>query len=504
MVETNARGPNLLYIHSDQHSPYVTGCYGDTLVETPNLDRLAAEGVTFDNAYCPSPICVPSRMSSLSGRHPYENQVWANSHVFDSAIPTLAHAMGAAGYRPGLIGRMHAVGPDQLHGYAERLVGDHGPNQLGGRGIDHGTLSNTASPTRVSLEKSGSGQSAYQVHDEDVTAATVDFLNRLGVKKRAAQPAEPFSLTVGFMLPHQPFVARRVDYEYYYERVSPPRTPEPFSDELHPHIRRWRERCGIAAVSEEETRRSRAAYWALVARMDVMVGQILTTLRENGLEEETLIAYSSDHGEQVGEHGLWWKQTFYEDSVKVPLILNWPGELPRGMRCDRVVSALDLNATILDALRCPPLPHSRGRSLLPLLRDPQNARWEDVAFSEFCLDEAGAGKSFPEEGLIQRMVRHGKWKLNYYHRQPCQLFDLEKDPREMNDLAGDPTQRLVVEELKAEVLDGWDPEWIERRMAELHADRPILAAWGKNVQPSDQYRWDLKPEMDYLDEEQMG
>ena len=494
--------PNLLYIHSDQHNPYVTGCYGDSLVQTPHLDGLAARGVVLDHTYCPSPICVPSRMSALTGRHPYENQAWTNSHILDSGIPTLAHAMGAAGYRPMLIGRMHALGPDQLHGYTERLVGDHETNHPGSKGVDHGMLTGTQGPARVSLEKSGPGQNAYQVHDEDVTAATIDALNRLGVRQRAGLPARPFSISVGFMLPHQPFVARREDYQYYYERIFPPRTPEPFSDELHPHFRMWRKACNIEEVSEEETRRARAAYWALVARMDAMIGQILQALRANDLEENTLIVYSSDHGEQVGEHGLWWKQTFYEDSAKVPAILSWPGQLPEGIHCDRVVSALDLNATMLEALSCPPLPHSRGRSLLPLLHDPEGSQWEDVAFSEFCLDAAGAGGPFPEEGVFQRMVRRDEWKLNYYHGQPCQLFNLAEDPRETRDLAADPAFRKIAADLQAEVLDEWDPEWIAARMAALRQDRQILAAWARQVQPPDQYRWDLRPEMDYLDDPQ--
>jgi choline-sulfatase len=494
---------NLLYIHSDQHNPHVTGCYGDPLVETPHLDALAARGVVLDNTYCPSPICVPSRMSMLSGRYPCENEVWTNAHSFDSGIPTFAHAMGAGGYQPALIGRMHSVGPDQLHGYAERLVGDHGPNQLGGVGADHGSLSGTAGPARVSLRLSGHGQSAYQVHDEDVTATTIDYLNRLGVKKRAGQPAEPFSLSVGFMLPHQPFVARLEDYRHYYEQITPPQNPEPFGDHLHPHIKMWRSACEIEEVSDGEIRRARAAYWALVHRMDMMIGQIVAALRENDLEEHTLIVYMSDHGEQIGEHGLWWKQTFYEDSVKVPAILAWPGRLPEGARCQRITSSLDLNATMIDALGCPALPNSRGRSLLPLLTDPEHAEWDDVAFSEFCQDAAGAGGPFPEEGIFQRMIRRDKWKLNYYHGQPCQLFDLEADPRELDDLAGDPTHQDTVAKLKAEVLDGWDPEWISARMAALRVERPILAGWGRNVQPPDQCRWTLKPEMDYLDKGQI-
>ena len=500
---SQAPRPNLLYIHSDQHSPYVTGCYGDPLVETPHLDALAERGVVFDNTYCPSPICVPSRMSMLSGRYPCDNQVWTNSHILDSGIPTFAHAMGAGGYRPVLVGRMHSVGPDQLHGYAERLVGDHGPNQPGGKGVDHGQLSGTAGPGRVSLHLSGHGQSAYQVHDEDVTAATIDYLNRLGVAKRAGQVAEPFSLSVGFMLPHQPFVARLQDYRYYYENITSPQTPEPFGDHLHPHIKHWRQACEIEEISEEETRRARAAYWALVHRMDALIGQIIAALRENDLEENTLILYTSDHGEQVGEHGLWWKQTFYEDSVKVPTILAWPGRLPAGTRCDRVISSLDLNATMLDALGCPALPHSRGRSLLPLLADPQNAEWDDIAFSEFCQDAAGAGGPFSEMGIFQRMIRRGPWKLNYYHGQPCQLFNLQADPRERCDLADDPAHQETLAALKAEVLDGWDPEWIATRMAALRADRSILAAWGRTIQPPDQCRWKLDPAMDYLDPEQL-
>jgi choline-sulfatase len=495
--------PNLLYIHSDQHNPSVTGCYGDSLVKTPNLDRLAAEGAVLENTYCPSPICVPSRMSMLSGRYPCDNQVWTNGHMLDSSVPTLAHAMGAGGYDPVLIGRMHAVGPDQLHGYSQRLVGDHGPNQLGGRGADHGSLSGTAGPGRVSLEKSGHGQSAYQVHDEDVTAATVDYLNRLGVQKRAGQSTEPFSLSVGFMLPHQPFVARLGDYEYYYRNMFPPRHPEPFGEGLHPHIKKWREACGITEVSEDETRRARAAYWALVDRMDILIGQILASLEANGLAEDTLIVYMSDHGEQVGEHGLWWKQTFYEDSVKVPAILWWPGQIPAGTRSKRVVSSLDLNATIVSALGCPALPHSRGRDLLPLLRQPETIQWDDVAFSEFCQDAAGAGGPFPEEGIYQRMVRRGAWKLNYYHGQPCQLFNLDDDPHELRDLAADPDCGQIVADLKAEVLDGWDPEEISARMADKRADGQILAQWGKKVQPADTCRWDLRPEMDFLDPEQM-
>lgn len=480
--------PNLLYIHSDQHNPAVTGCYGDKLVQTPNLDKLALEGVVFENVYCPSPICVPSRMSMLSGRYPYENEVWTNSHILSSGIPTFAHAMGAAGYKPVLIGRMHALGPDQLHGYAERLVGDHGPNHPGGIGVDHGELSGTAGPARVSLQKSGVGQSAYQVHDEDVTAATVDYLNRLGVQKRAGLLDDPFSISVGFMLPHQPFVAREEDYNLYEGRMAMPTNSQPYSEKLHPYFQWWREKCGIKEVSGDEILRSRTAYWALVTRMDIMIGQIINALKENELDQNTIILYSSDHGEQVGEHGLWWKQTFYEHSVKVPAILSWRGNLPESLRCSRVISSLDLNATMLDALRARPLPNSRGRSVLPLLNG-DTVQWEDIAFSEFCTDD----------GCYQRMIRNKDWKLNYYHGQPSQLFNLSEDPNELQDRANDPECHDIMTELTEKVLDGWNPERIAMKMQAKREDTKILGNWARNTNPPDQYRWNLLPEMDYLD-----
>jgi len=488
--------PNLLYIHTDQHSPHVTGCYGDPLVETPHLDRLAAGGALFENTYCCSPICVPSRMSMLSGRDPYQNDCWTNEHILDSAIPTIAHAMGAAGYRPALAGRMHSLGPDQLRGYVERFVGDHSANHLGSKGPSRGVLDGTAGPQRISLQKSGPGQSGYQVHDEDVTAAAVDFLNRQGVQKRAGLMDQPFSLTVGLMLPHPPYVARREDYDRYAGAMTMPRKPAPFEAVTHPHLRWWRTDTGIEDVTEAEILRARAAYWGLVHRVDCLVGQILAALEANGFTQDTMIVYTSDHGDMQGEHGLWWKHVFYEESVRVPLIVNWPGVVPAGQRCDRVVSALDVSATLLDGIGAPALPNSPGRSLLPLIDGRANPpAWEDVAFSEYSTDQFG-----PPEGAYQRMIRREEWKLVYYHWQPVQLFNLREDPGEMVDRANDPGCQGVLADLRGALLDGWDPDWVVRRMAQKKADVPILRDWSRKTQPEERYVWDLRTEMNWLDE----
>ncbi len=500
--------PNVLLIQSDQHCAAVTGCYGDPLVRTPNLDRLAARGVVMDSAYCASPICVPSRSSLLTGRFPFENRVWTNMHVLDSAIPTLAHAMGAAGYRPVQVGRMHFNGPDQLHGYAERYVGDHGPNYCGGSPLDYGPLDGTAGPRRVSLRKSGHGQSAYEVHDEHVIRSAVDLIDGIGSRNRAGEQAEPFSLSLGLMLPHQPYVARRQDYDLYRGAVPMPSRPEPFGEALHPYLRWWREQCGIVDVTRDEVLRARTAYWALVTRMDAMIGEVLDALERNGLSGNTLVGYTSDHGDLVGEHGLWWKQTFYEESVRVPMVLSWPGVLPQGSRCGRVVSHVDFNATILDAIDAPALPRSRGRSFLRLLQEPGSIPWDDSAFSEYCTDSSsealvgGLRAPMPDAGLHgwrHRMLRRGDWKLVYYRGMVPQLFNLKEDPGELDDLASDPGYRGIRNELTLDVLEEWDPEAVALEMAAIQRDQQVLEPWARNVHPPDLYRWSLRPEMNYLD-----
>ncbi len=503
--ETQRGRPNVLHILSDQHSPLVAGCYGDQVVATPHLDRLALSGVIFDAAYCPSPICVPSRASMLTGRYPVQNRCWNNSHILDSGIPTFAHSLGAAGYRTCIVGRMHSLGPDQLRGYQERHVGDHSPNFEGAPSPTRGLLDGTAGPSRVSLSNSGPGQGGYQVHDEEVTAVAVDWLAREGIARRACPPgskASPFLLTVGYMLPHQPFVARREEYERYRGRVPGPSTPAvPETD--HPYLAWWRARTGIEAVTPAEVERARTAYWALVDRMDAMIGQVMRALEETGLADDTLVVYTTDHGEQAGEHGLWWKQTFHEASVRVPLIMSWPGVIPGGGRCPRVVSALDVTATIIDAAGAPALPVSPGRSLLgivgadsacvpaPSMPRPEADAWEDVAFSEFCV----------EEGWYQRMIRSGPWKLIVHHHHRPQLFNIHDDPAELHDRAADPACRRILADLQARVRDGWDPDAITEEIAGRRSGEALLRQWARVANPPEQYRWLITTAMHWLDAE---
>ncbi len=476
------------------------GCSGDPVIRTPNLDKLAARGVVFGNNYCASPICVPSRASMLTGQHPYKNRVWTNTQILSSGIPTFAHALGAAGYRPVQIGRMHFNGPDQLHGFTERHIGDHSPNHLGSDEVDHGGLKGTQGPHRVSLELSGHGLNAYQVHDEQVAARTIEFLDE---HVNSGVTDEPFCLSVGFMLPHQPFVATKDDYAEYRGKVPPPKNPRAFEDETHPYLKWWKSKAKIEDVTDAEIDRCRTAYYALVTRLDVLLGEILDSLEKHDLLDNTLIIYTADHGEQIGEKGLWWKQTFYEDAVKVPAIISWPARLPQGQRIDRVTSQLDLNATMLDAANAPALPSSVGRSLLPLISDPTTGDWHDIAFSEYCTEPGDPMHSDGDIIWQNRMVREDDWKLIYFHGMPSQLFNLADDPDELNDLIDVPEHVEMAKRLTGMVLDDWDPDRVGEQIREQAANLAVMVPWAENTKPADTVRWDLKPEWDYLDDPQV-
>jgi choline-sulfatase len=491
---SSMKRPNLLFLFSDQHTQRVAGCYGDRAASTPNLDALAAQGVLFDNVYCPSPLCVPSRMAMLTERHPYEQECWTNDDYLRSDAPTWLHAAGAAGYRPVLAGRLHAMGPDQLHGYAERTVGDHSPNWGGVPRHDLGVLERANDPWRESLTRSGVGQSAYQVKDAETTASACEFLRAHAARRRAGSD-EPFCLTVGYLLPHPPYVAWREDYARFEGRVPPPRHDAP-SSPPHPWELWWRGDRNIADVDAADTLRALTAYYALVHRLDAMIGEVMKTLAAEGLDEETFVVYTTDHGDQLGERGLWWKHTLFEDSVRVPAILRWPGMLPSGERRAQVANLIDVAATMRDALGAPALPTGRGRSLLGVARDAHGA-WIDETFSEHCTDIVPAWTG--GRAIQHRMVRRGRHKLIYYHGDAPQLYDLRDDPHERRDLATSPAHAALRDDLVARVLDGWNPEAIATRIRERRRDKDVLDAWARNVHPADAYRWTLTPELNRLD-----
>lgn len=487
-----SKRPNILFLFSDQHARGVAGCYGDSVVRTPNIDGIAAKGVTFENAYCASPICLPSRMSLLTAREPHRQECWTNHDILPSGIPTVAHSLGAAGYRTSLIGRLHSLGPDHLRGFAHREIGDHSTNWIGGKAHDLGILDKANDPYRESLRNSGAGQSSYELYDRDVTAAAVAHLERLGREK----DERPFAMTVGWLLPHAPYVCAPNLYDHYVDLVPPPHIPMP-ADE-HDHYAWWRHDRDIADPTPEEIRRTRAAYYGMVDALDAMVGTVLAALEQAGLADDTVVVYTSDHGDHLGNRGLWWKSTLYDESARIPLIISWPGKLEGSQRRAQVCGHVDLTATLLDIANAPPLPGSQGRGMLPLLRD-EGAEWIDETFSEYVND--GAPSWSGGRVTVARMIRRDRWKLIYHHGHRPQLFDLDADPLEQHDLAGRPAHAAVEKSLTQQVLCGWDPDHIARMQEQRKAEHALLAEWARKVNPSELYRWTLRPQDNWLRDE---
>jgi len=268
--------------------------------------------------------------------------------------------------------------------------------------------------------------------------------------------------------------------------VPPPRLGVP-ADE-HPHYAWWRHDRGIAEATPAEIERARTAYFGLVSALDDMIGRVLAALEASGLADNTVVIYTSDHGEHLGERGLWWKSTLYDESAKVPLIVSWPGRIAPGERRDAVCSLLDVNATMLDIAGAPPLPGSQGRSLKPVLLD-KHAPWIDETTSEYVNDGVPAWSG--GRMVVSRMVRSGRYKLIWHRGHREQLFDLVDDPDEQHDLAQVLAHASVRDSLRARLLADWDPEAIARTVDQHVAEQALMARWTRAVAPPEVLRWQM-------------
>lgn len=488
------RTPDILLLFSDQHAKRVNGAYGDKVAQTPHIDKLAEQGVIFDNCYAPSPICTASRMSMLTAKFPYKQQVWTNDDILASGIPSYANSLGAHGYQTILVGRLHALGPDQYHGYNSRFIGDHSPNWPGIPRHNMGELAATNDPFRASIEKSGPGNSSYICLDTDVRKSAVDQLEAIATKRKQGDH-QPFAMTVGLMQPHPPYVAHAENFRKFQGRVPPPKIAAPDKKSEHPWQSEWRTGRDINEISTSSRDRAREAYYALVYQLDREIGRILTALDKFGLSENTLIIYTSDHGDQIGERGLWWKHTFYDDSVQVPLIFSGAGLGNSKGRREQLVDLMDVTATLLDIAGAPALPDSDGRSFKNVLMEP-TADWDNKVYSEYCMDRTPSWSN--GKAVQHRMLRRGDFKLIYYHGYPPQLFDLSQDPDEIINLAESPAHKPVLDELMADILGDWDPDTIDQLMEQRIPQKKLIADWAHRTHPQDTIRWALKPEQNSL------
>jgi len=460
-------------------------CYGNPVAQTPHLDSLAKAGCVFERAYCNSPICAASRASLMTGRLPSEIGVYDNGAELPAAVPTFCHALRRHGYRTVLSGKMHFVGPDQLHGFEERLTTDIYPSGFDWTpDWDAGCVHNPGASVR-DLDMAGLCSGSLQIdYDEEVAFRAVQC-----IYDHARQPERPLLLCVSFTHPHDPFVITPEYWNLYRDGdIPPPRAPAQALDAMHPYAR-WvqvHHELDLCPPAPEVVARARHAYYGMVSYLDARVGAVLAALQRTGLAERTAVLFTSDHGEMLGEHGMWYKRVFYEDAARVPLLLRWPGRVRAG-RVPQVCSLLDLAPTLCaiggigESGRDTVAAQFRGGSLLPLALGRLQG-WRDEAIAEYL-----------GEGVIQpcRMLRRGRYKAVFVRGEPGQLFDLEADPLEQNDLAGRPEAAGIEAELRAALLRGFDPDAVDTAVRRSQALRRALAealAYGRP------HPWDFVPD----------
>ena len=463
------KSPNILILMADQLAPHFVGAYGHPVVKTPHMDAIAARGARFDAAYCNSPLCAPSRFSFMSGQLISRIAAYDNASEFRSQIPTFAHALQLMGYSTALSGKMHFVGPDQMHGFQDRVTTDIYPSDYAW------TPEWEANDERIdkwyhnmqTVKESGMAMATFQIDYDDEVA----FAAQRKLFDYARDGAKPFCMVASFIHPHDPYVARPEWWNLYSdEEIALPDTTIPL-DQQDPYSKRLLK--GIEAeyipLSEEEVIRARRAYYANVSYFDSKVGQLVRTIEEMGELDNTIIMITADHGDMLGERGLWYKMNFFEHSARVPLIMAGPGIEPCAV--ETACSLVDVFPTLVDIASTdgtgiPDMGQALdGRSLLPAAQGKDPGVSE--AIGEYCAECAGAPVV---------MIRRDEWKYVHCDGDPAQLYNIDEDPAERTNLAADPAHKDVAAAFAAEVAQRWDLPTLKADVIATQRSRRALHA----------------------------
>jgi choline-sulfatase len=446
-----AEHPNLIFFLAENHARHVAGCYGHPAVRTPNLDRLAARGTVFDNAYSASPICCPARASIATGLFPHQTGYWENSTAYDGRVPTWMHHLRDAGHEVTAIGKLHFRRTEDDNGFTEEILPMHIVGGIGGLlGLLRGSGEEPARAGNWEMYVTdlGAGETKYQEYDRKITAHAIDWLRR-----HRARSARPWVLCVNHISAHPPFrVPQRLLDLYPPADLPALVATQPGERPEHPAVRHLRRILAQRDTLDETTlKRVSAGYYALVTHLDEQIGQVLAAAEDAGLLGATRIVYSSDHGDSFGHHYILGKFNLYERSVGVPLLMAGPG-VPAGRRLSEIVSHVDLFPTLLEALgQGGNAANGHGRSLWRTLEGGAPAR---TGFAEY----HGLGSL-----NASYMLRRGDWKLVYHVGMPAQLFNLRDDPDELNDVAEDAARAQVRAQLECALRALLDPEATDTR-----------------------------------------
>lgn len=472
--QANTRRPkNVLVIMSDQHKRDCLGAAGDPVARTPNLDALARASVRFTNAYCTNPVCTPSRASILTGLYTHNHQAWNNTVPWPIGHKTIAHYFGHAGYLTGLVGKMHFVDA-QTHGFdyhldfndwyqflgpKTKLYADELGRTNSGSGLPQiddlwRDLGDPWNGDRELDDREGSVAvgGVSKIPEEDhfesfVARESVRFLHRYGKQQ------QPFLLICSFLKPHDPFMpAARFANMFRAEDMKLPETWGKVDlSKVPAEVRKSIEYNGPTPELRDpvQARKRIAYYYGNLAQMDDCAGTVLKALRDLGLEDDTVVVYTSDHGEMLGEHGLWQKFQFYEASCGIPLLIRAPG-LSRAGVCGMPFSQVGLLPTIAELVNVPVSSEIDGRSFAAQVGDPA-VRHDQPVFAEYNLRTRNA----------KYMMRSGDYKYTFWTHDMPELYNLRTDPKEMTNLAVKPEFRSTVERLKSQLFAWYKPPEID-------------------------------------------
>ena len=478
--------PNILVVQADQLTALCLAAYGKPLALTPNIDKIAAQGTVFANSYCNSPVCGPSRAGMMTGRLPSNVGVFDNAGEFLSSEPTFAHYLRALGYQTTLCGKMHFVGPDQLHGFEQRLTTDIYPSDYGWT-ADWSQVEEEYSPSRMSLHsvvESGLCERSLQIdYDEHVfnTAKQEIFDQARSGDER------PFLLHVSFTHPHNPFVTTKAFWDLYdHQKISMPEVPYIPYEERDP----WSQRYYMTIrqdefdITDEQLRSARHAYFAMTSYFDSLVGGLVAVLQTTNQLDNTYIFVISDHGDMIGERGMWFKFNPFEGSVRVPIIGMGP-RLPSGHVEPALTTLADLLPTFVDIAsdgKAGPFNGSvDGRSLLDL---PAAHSTDDIIFFEYC----GEGVHAPA-----LMCRHKNIKYICCGDDPEMMFDLETDPNEQINLAADPAYAQTLIDMRSNIANRWNEPDLKQRVITSQKNRLFVQ---QAMEQGIYSPWDYTPPFD--------